>query len=416
MSDFIHPDVLIDILTRLPIKTLMQCACVCKSWYSLLTNPSFITAHLDRSTVPDNKSDDDLLLVRSYSEDRNEEQYSVYFDNETFDEYAKLEFPLKSSRKCYFRIVGSCNGLMCLSDDQFGYAETLFLWNPSIRKTLALPSVRVGFKSHGPFMHAIGFGFDPLTNDYKVVRIVYLDCVEIPPEVDIFTLRTGTWRNISHLGLPYLIQERAPQACLNGATHWIASDLEMMRGVSNLIVSFNMSDEVFGEILLPDSMAHDTWLRGVRVAKFQESLSVIQRKVSSGEVSYCIWMMKEYGVADSWTKLFCFDLGGCGEFKRLVGFRKNGGVLWGTSRGYLVSFDREAKLFKDLGIHGSTNSWYEDSFYADAYTESLLLLGVKLCDSVTCEGSSPVLQGEESGSKKSKGKAKKKGENMQDTG
>uniref|UniRef100_A0A5B6ZCC6 F-box domain-containing protein n=1 Tax=Davidia involucrata TaxID=16924 RepID=A0A5B6ZCC6_DAVIN len=415
MSDFIPGDVLIDILTRLPIKSLVRFACVCKSWYSLLTNPSFITAHLNRSNVP-NKKSDDLLLVRSYSEDLNEEQYSVYFDNETFDEYAKLEFPLKSLSNYYFRIVGSCNGLMCLSDDQFGYAETLFLWNPSIRRTLALPRVRVGFESHGPFMHAIGFGFDPLTNDYKVVRIVYLDCVEIPPEVDIFTLSTGTWRNISHLGLPYLIQERAPQACLNGATHWIASDLEMMRGVSNLIVSFNMSDEVFGEILLPDSMAHDTWLRGVRVAKFQESLSVIQRKVSSGEVSYCIWMMKEYGVADSWTKLFCFDLGGCGEFKRLVGFRKNGGVLWGTSRGYLVSFDREAKLFKDLGIHGSTNSWYEDSFYADAYTESLLLLGVKLCDSVTCEGSSPVLQGEESGSKKSKGKAKKKGENMQDTG
>ena len=44
--------------------------------------------------------------------------------------------------------------------------------------------------THDGFDHAIGFGFDAKSNDYKVVRIVYLiddRDVVVPPEIDVYS-------------------------------------------------------------------------------------------------------------------------------------------------------------------------------------------------------------------------------------
>ncbi|XP_059664383.1 F-box protein CPR1-like [Cornus florida] len=373
MSEFPPRDVLIDILARLPIKCLVQCTTVCKSWYSLITSPIFITIHLNRSDVMN--KDNKLFLVRRCSSDQNEEHYSLHYDNQMFDEYAKVRFPLKSYANYNFRIISSCNGVICLSYDQFFITNDLYLWNPSIQKLMALPPVRVRLQSRGSFMHNIGFGFDPLTNDYKVIRIVFSNPGEIPPEVDIFTLSTGTWRDIRHLCLPYIIEDRAPLAYVNGAAHWIASDRRgVLRG--RLIVSFHIGDEVFREIMLPGSMAIDvSYPLSLRVAKFQESLCLIEMQLSGhfGNIGkyYCVWMMKEYGVATSWTKQFNIDMGKILESAVL------------TSNGFLVSSDPESKKLRDLEIYGSTYSWHKDQFYA--YTESLVLLGLK----------PPVLRGKE---------------------
>ncbi|XP_059652197.1 F-box protein At3g07870-like [Cornus florida] len=416
MSDFLPRDVLIDVLARLPIKTLVRCACVCKSWYSLLTNPSFITTHLNRSSVAHNNNNNLLLVRRFSSDDDEEEHYSLLRCEKEmlFCDYAELDLPLKNDGgNPYLRVIGCCNGVLCLSDDLITYMDKLYLWNPSIQKTMTLPPLRVTYQSHGPFMHSIGFGFDSLTDDYKVVRIVYLhgpDGFEAPPEVDIFSVSTGTWRNISHLGLPYTILERASQAYVNGAAHWIAYDTERRSNFFYLIVSFHMGDKVFGEIMVPDSMEDANWMLGVHIAKVQESLSLIHIQLIGIQVTCCIWVMKEYGISESWTKQFNIDMSE-GLFKSVTGFTRKGEVLFGTKAGYLVAYDPEANRAVPLHIHGSTDSWYRDSLYSDAYTESLVLFGVIFHDTVTCK-ESPVLHGKVSGAKKSRkrrGKTKKKG-------
>ncbi|XP_059660184.1 F-box/kelch-repeat protein At3g06240-like [Cornus florida] len=400
MSDyflFLPGDVLIDILARLPLKTLVRCTSVCKSWYSLLTNPSFITKHLNLNRSPSNNYNE-LLLVRSYtSRDDGDEQehYSLRFDdNGMFLEYQELDLPLKSYCNHYFRIIGSCNGLICLSDDQFMYIPGIFLWNPSIRKVLPLNPLPITFKSHGPYTHTIGFGFDSITDDYKVVRIVRLQFVR-KSEIDIFSLSTGTWRNISHVALPHItIDEKAPQAYLNGAAHWIASSLRGHRGLighGSLIVSFHMGHEEFGEIMLSNRiMVHSNYLMMpnypyFRVDKFQESLAVILFSGCSEDNTCRVWVMKEYGVTESWTQQFNIDM--TQTFNTLAGFTRKGELLLATSDGYLVAHDPQAGRSTHLFIRGTTHSIYRYSFYADAYTESLVLLGNRFCDTGTSEES-----------------------------
>ncbi|XP_028073769.1 F-box protein CPR1-like [Camellia sinensis] len=389
MSDYIPRELLIDILTRLPAETLVRSTLVSKSWYSLITSPSFISHHLNRTISNPNNTH---LLLRYCTEDPIEqEHYSLRFDDpitNTFNEYAKLNFPFTCIDPP-FGIVGSCNGLICISDDQACYNHEMFLWNPLIRKSVSIPYPNVRFRSHGSFMHSLGFGFDSVSNDFKVVRIVHigLDCNRVPPEVELYTLKTGIWRNISDKALPYIVVERSRQAYINGVSHWVAHTPRFGHGgiFRNLIVSFDMNNEVFGEISFPEGIAgEDKLMQKMSLVVFGETLCLIQHCKSYGEPPHCsIWMMKQYGVADSWVRQIRIDLSG-GFFRKPIGMRKNGEVLLGTREGYLVSYDPESKRIIYLGVQGTIDSdcWY--SFDVDTYMESLVLLdkGADFCDEV----------------------------------
>ncbi|KAI8551342.1 hypothetical protein RHMOL_Rhmol06G0178500 [Rhododendron molle] len=322
MSDYLPQDVLIDILTRLPAESLVRLTPVSKSWHSLITSPKFISHHLHRTA---SNPDNDRLLVRYRTDKPKQDHYSLVVDgNDSFRQLKTFDYPFDSVG---YSVVGSCNGLICLSDDlEYGYLNDMFLWNPSIGKFVALPTYNVTFHSHGPHKHCLGFGFDPVTNDFKVVRIVHtgVGCDSIPPEVEIYTLKTGRWRYISEKALPLMIEERYRQAYVNAAAHWMAFHQgTLLTGFRYTILSFNMSDEVFNEILVPDSITFEGSL-----VVFKESLCLFQHYVNDNDQHYLVWIMKEYGVATSWAKLFRIDL--CGSLWRPLGLRKNGEVIFST--------------------------------------------------------------------------------------
>ena len=65
--------------------------------------------------------------------------------------------------------------------------------------------------SYLPMEHD-GFGYDPITDDYKLGRIVYLygwgnqhTREKISPLIHIFSLRTGVWRTIPDPGSQFHI-------------------------------------------------------------------------------------------------------------------------------------------------------------------------------------------------------------------
>ncbi|XP_009776452.2 F-box protein At3g07870-like [Nicotiana sylvestris] len=215
MFEYLPQELLIEIFLKLPIKSIIQCTSFCKSWYSLLTSPNFIFIHL--------KNQDDYLLVRHCSGKPVKENYALFYDNENFDSYAQFDFPFESYS--HFNIVGSCNGLLCLSDDLSCYRDLYYIWNPSIRKSVKLLEPIFTFGTHGPFDHKLGFGFDSVTDDYKVVRIVHTgDNVDrVPPHVELYKLSTGVWHDITPVSPSYKFFRHTPGVYVNGACHWVAS-------------------------------------------------------------------------------------------------------------------------------------------------------------------------------------------------
>jgi hypothetical protein len=127
-----------------------------------------------------------------------------------------------------------------------------------------------------------------------------------------------------------------------------------------------MKDEAFGEVGMPKSLQGPKDLK-VTVALVDGLLALVPRDGFGNEASNAVWVMKEYGVVESWTKLFDVDIG---PFVRVMGFTKSGEVLVNkgdrlfscgpSSRGYL----------EDPPICGL------EDIYLDTYVESLVLLNV----------------------------------------
>ncbi|CAK7330923.1 unnamed protein product [Dovyalis caffra] len=82
-------------------------------------------------------------------------------------------------------------GLYCLVDGVLTYAHKALLWNSSIRQIVKLPEPNFTLITLGFCMHSLGLGFYSITEDYKLVGVVYEergDFDEVPPFVEVYSL------------------------------------------------------------------------------------------------------------------------------------------------------------------------------------------------------------------------------------
>ncbi|KAL6996961.1 hypothetical protein U1Q18_007084 [Sarracenia purpurea var. burkii] len=234
---YVPEDVLIQILVRLPVKSLLRFKCVCHHWYALIQNPSFAHDHLQHQK----RNNKGRLLLQHFSKETKQYCYSLFPDetlanNSSYHEIDRLPTAVAPYGP-YTHLMGPCNGLLCL----FTIKDRGILWNPSIRE----------FR----FLLKLGFGLDPLTGNYKVVLILY-PCNEIDPqgpeptgpEAMVHTIGTGTWRHLEYVSNPKSDLHKyrcysASNSYLDGVCYW---------WVKKALVAFDMMKEVFREISGPD--------------------------------------------------------------------------------------------------------------------------------------------------------------------
>ncbi|XP_062017941.1 F-box protein CPR1-like [Rosa rugosa] len=416
MSDYFPQEVITNILLRLPVKSLVICTSVCKSWGSMIKNSSFIRAHLSRTTNFNNLYGTHLLLLhgvscrrysRSFGHHQSihgliEEVYSLHYDNHVFDEYCEIGFqsPIADGGMCNecFRVVGVCNGLLFLADDLSHFGYNFIIWNPSIRKLVTLPKPGLRYQTVGGYNACHGFAFDAITNDYKVVRLVEdqrgdMDDSEDAVNqtfVEVYSLAAGSWSDPRFVDPQCKINIGSPQAFVNGALHWDACDLTSS-SYRDFILAFDVSSELFREIMTPKSLDSDLQ----RVLTLQLSVSGDGKSLAlfmtdptgiKHNSFLDIWVMKEYSVQESWTKLVTLRPQGPVEsLPKPLCFRKSGEVVLeiyhGRYRGEkarieLYSLDLASGQLKTLGI--SRYQYYT----MDPYEESIVLLDRN--DAVSC--------------------------------
>ncbi|XP_004305455.1 PREDICTED: F-box/kelch-repeat protein At3g23880-like [Fragaria vesca subsp. vesca] len=363
-SDYLPEEMMIEILLRLPIKSLLQFTSVCKSWNSLIKGNTFIKNHLKLTTKRITR-DGPLLLLRHCPSEPNVEQYSLHLDNHTFQEYSKPQLPAKSFNEC-FRIVGSCNGLILLSDDYLTETNTFILWNPSIRKFITLPKPHI---PHSQYYTVYGFGFDAQRDDYKILQLVYEGHNRAGPEVELYSLSSGSWKSITAASPKY---EIAPtmwsQVFVNGFIHFIGYS-KKGEAFRNVVVGFDVCQEAFHEIKLPKDLASE--VPNMFITVIGKCLAV--QHYDSVRECCNLWVMREYGVVESWTKQLSIDfLTPNFRVTRVLGCRKNGEFLlevYKGKKGEIVIHDPKKNTNELLGI-------YTDPGYTciETYMESLVLL------------------------------------------
>ncbi|KAA8524836.1 hypothetical protein F0562_011259 [Nyssa sinensis] len=345
-------DIALDILSRLPITSLLQFRFVCRSWRFLSQDPDLVKLHFSRTA----KNNPCLIFHCDYPI-RNQLYFVDFSDQDDNQTVRKIDTPICAAMPEFY-VVGSCNGLLCLYNSL--YNDPVYIYNPFTRDYKRLPESRLQFQEKEVLF---GFGFHPNSREYKVVKIVYSSRSwrRSRSEVQIFSLGSSTtWRSIGKV----VYRLERSEALVNGRLHWVTRPVRLRR-----IVSFDLADEKFEEVPKPSC-------GGLNRCNYH--LAVLGGCLSA--VVYCnygkleIWVMKDYNVKESWVKEF--KIGAYspkfleqnlvqsygiwnntlnGKLARVLCLLKNGNVLIEYKGGVLVSYDPGSGKFKNLVFKGMPN-------------------------------------------------------------
>ncbi|CAI0388697.1 unnamed protein product [Linum tenue] len=210
--DDLEDDVVVEILSRLPVRTLCQLKSVCSRWNAIISSPYLVSTHLKNYT--NGPAGDAYQTLMVYDSNRYLKPKIVQFE---FDPDGDV------SQICYLDsimpiLAGPCNGIYLL-----GFRETkghVFLWNPatgSLSSKIPLP--RTANDSFG--VDSFGFGLhNTVADDFKIVVIRQVplgdwpyypreqpstgcwSSPEFPSQVMVYTLGTGTWRVLEEFRHP----------------------------------------------------------------------------------------------------------------------------------------------------------------------------------------------------------------------
>ncbi|CAK9180402.1 unnamed protein product [Ilex paraguariensis] len=171
----------------------------------------------------------------------------------------------------------------------------------------------------------------------------------------------------SHFTTEHVVYDNyLPTGFVNGALHWVASNGGDRNSFRSLIVAFDMGGEVFRDIMMPQAVANKD-VTNLAVMVMGTSLALVEYQ-RFWQSEYCwVWEMKEYGEAESWSRLYNIDMRE--RIRNVVGLRKNNEVFLTARVKGLVSYDPITKEIKCLGIHGTNRG-----FYANTHVETLVLL------------------------------------------
>ncbi|KAF5764814.1 putative F-box domain-containing protein [Helianthus annuus] len=398
MSDNIPFEIQLEIMKRLPVKSLIQFRSVSKTWKSLIGSSRFITEYSSQQqhllvrysdsveSIIHTKSPNRSLLTRLFRRSTArvpvplfEHKYvSVVDDDHHQHKVSMTHVPVSVKMLIYPRLISISHGLVCLYSPS---THVAYLWNISIRKIAAVVVPASANEWGEEYQTALGFGVCRETSDPKIVKIRYVDPllsselmtahltgIRIPidpisSQVEVFTLSTGAWRSPYGVNLPrnsisfYLRDELV----IDGVFYWLATEWIVTR----LIVSFDMTTEEFIEITLPDGLSNIN--NQISMSNLRDSLVVYGYDHRVINKDFCVWTMGG-GV---FTKLFTITLNGNAMLR---GFRKSGEPIIAIpeegKRGRLaVVYEPYSNHVDNLRIDG-----LPFSFKVYPYIETLYLL------------------------------------------
>jgi F-box interacting protein len=283
-------ELIAEILSRLPVNSLLRFQCVCKTWIALIKDPTFINIHLENNRSERNLfvQTGDVDWIDGGNDGRlNLNYYLVNFSDQPMKVFPSF-FHLQNLSFVMTRIIGCCNGLVCIGGDEY---NNVVIWNPSIRKYKKLP--------FEPMVHALrrlsnfafpekafAFGYDPVNNDYKVLWIA-----EEFEVVKLYSLKANSWRRVEEQWPHKDLKSFSNPVYLNGAFYWLVKTAA--RGIR--LLAFNLSNEKFQEHTVPVDVEPLSY-RSLDVLGGSLMVSKYEWKT---QLNLELWIMKE----SSWSRL-----------------------------------------------------------------------------------------------------------------
>ncbi|XP_062083843.1 probable F-box protein At3g22720 isoform X2 [Humulus lupulus] len=308
-------DIVERIMLWVPADSLLQSKSVNKFWYShistFINNPEFVAKHL---LITKNQSSLTLLFyLRNFLRVHNRlityPLSTIIYDDDDEEEdddgvivTEGLSVPRRSKPWDKFM---HCDGLLLLAkiDHQIPKGkpnQPMVLCNPALKEFMILPKLN---NARIDCYTAIGFELDSKNNQYKCVAIWY-HCGQCQAEA--YTVGSDSWREI---GMSQDIMdaivgfELTNCLCLEGVCYWLVD--KGAETECEWILSFDMSDEQFCTIHLPDfgALGVEDWASTryvISLAVWNDSLVICLTLRLDGNIIF-IFTMDE-AAAGSWSK------------------------------------------------------------------------------------------------------------------
>ncbi|XP_010478006.1 PREDICTED: putative F-box protein At5g62660 [Camelina sativa] len=238
-------DLLVEVLTRLPAKSLMRFKCVSKQWSSLIRSRYFNNRYLTVATPPRpphlyigfvDQDDGESVLLSFLSSSSSSGSAESFDQDLTMIGVGGTEMVALRGLILYTVCAKAC------------------IYNPTTRQSVTLPAV----KYDNMFMFAeegltkdirYVLGYDPVLDQYKVVCTVVIysdDSESLTSEHWVFVLEArGFWKRIQ------FDRHHKPTIfgpCINGVIYYMAStDI-----YDHIVFSFDVRSEEFNMIQVPD--------------------------------------------------------------------------------------------------------------------------------------------------------------------
>ncbi|KAL5721717.1 hypothetical protein ACHQM5_005326 [Ranunculus cassubicifolius] len=349
--------IFMNIISRLSIKPLAICRCVCKTWGSLIHHPSFIMMHYERVTKEFERKNCVLFYVsKTVLEEFEYEETGQVFSEMFLLEYEKdnciengvlVNPQFMPSKRVYelgcddfkFEVVGSCNGLLCLAEPM--WYDPIYVCNPVIGEYMILPATNKSMDCE----IVSGIGFDQTANEYKVVKAVFSSRQMM--EAEVYTLGSDKWRKIGSYSYPRF---KTSAVFVEGGLHWIAADFQ---DPYELIFCFDMENEGFDIVSTPRSFRETS----LDSDSYELHLGELGGRLCLFDYSFenrCeVWLMKKYGVGDSWRKDYIISRNVFGSRKvyfKPLKLMVNGNILLVVDNQYVACYETKKKRFRKLEV------------------------------------------------------------------
>ncbi|KAH0696858.1 hypothetical protein KY290_014277 [Solanum tuberosum] len=354
-SDCIFPrETISNILSHLPVKTLLRFRCVCKPWRNLISKPNFIDTHLHRSSSlqPTNSP----ILIHTRHVKSTDHVLSLFDSPESSVTELDNPFPFFFHEMA---VVGSCNGIVCLCKPPWG--DVITLWNPMMRKCMA---VQLSKKKPLMGVHSgvsIGLAYDSQENDFIILSLLCFRVgSRVPDEVEMCSTKSFCWKQVKN-EVGFRVLGPCCNVIIKGVPYWTAL-VEDEYGLREVLVYFDVSRKVFEKLPMPGITVGTQW----QLVDLEDSVGMlIWAKTDKYNVD--VWVMDD---EDGWSKK-C-NVGLVFGFDRIIGCLRNGDIVAEDENGVLLLFDPvtnsvKAKLCIDNAKRGSSVIFN--------YSESLVLIG-----------------------------------------
>ncbi|XP_057418423.1 F-box protein CPR1-like [Lotus japonicus] len=378
LSSLLPDELTVQILLRLPVRSLLRFKCVSKLWLSEISDPKFAKSQFDLATSPTHclfLDFNDQFEIESLDIDEPESAIAVV--NIPF----RLPLSLPRSGKC-LEVLGSCRGFVLLLT-HLGY---FCVCNPSTGFQRQIPlGTLCPFEGR---YSLYGIGYDRSTDDYLLVSITSSFRAR---KIIVFSLKTNLSFFLSindelldpefdfsvkvkYLGLTFDFRHGL---FLNGSLHWLANRRPNYLFV---ILAFDLSERSLLEIAVSNELA-------LELADFKKLYTL---RVMKECLALCysdlggmteIWIMKEYKVQSSWTKMILSADVPSNSFFFPICFTKCGDVFGSNGRGRLLRLNDKGKLLEHRALRRGKRTQRRDcviykypQLHRHLYTESLLSL------------------------------------------